>query len=38
VTRVWLDRDGAAPSGGALRAATGADVVRAIDQHFAVRN
>lgn len=35
VPRVWLDRDGAAPSGAALRAATGADVVRAIDQHFA---
>ncbi|HET9271235.1 MAG TPA: HAD-IA family hydrolase [Vicinamibacterales bacterium] len=35
VPRVWLDRDGAAPSGAALRAATGADVVRAIDRHFA---
>ena len=35
VARVWLDRDGAAPSGAALCAATGADVVRAIDQHCA---
>ena len=35
--RVWLERDGTpAPGGTALRAATGVDVVRAIDQHFAV--
>jgi len=38
VPRVWLDREGIAPSGAALRAASGVDVVRAIDQHFAVRN
>ena len=39
VTRVWLDRAGAGvQSGAALRAASGADVVRAIDQHFASRN
>ena len=38
VSRVWLDREGIAPSGAALRAASGVDVVRAIDQHFAVRN
>ena len=38
VSRVWLDREGSAPSGAALRAASGMDVVRAIDQHFAVRN
>lgn len=36
VPRVWLDRDGVAPSGAALRAATGADVVRAVDEHFGV--
>ena len=38
VSRVWLDREGIAPSGAALRAASGMDVVRTIDQHFAVRN
>ena len=38
VPRVWLDREGSAPSGAALRAASGVDVVRAIDQHFAVHN
>ena len=36
VPRVWLDRDGVAPSGAALRAANGADVVRAVDEHFGV--
>ena len=35
VSRVWLDREGLAPTGAALRAASGEDVVRAIDQHFA---
>ena len=35
VARVWLDRDGVAPSGAAPRVATGADVVRAVDEHFA---
>ena len=34
VPRVWLDREGIAPSGAAQRAASGAEVVRAIDQHF----
>ncbi len=38
VSRVWLDREGIAPSGAALRAASGVDVVRTIDQHFAGRN
>jgi 2-haloacid dehalogenase len=39
VAPVWLERDGTqAPGGTALRAATGVDVVRAIDQHFASRN
>jgi 2-haloalkanoic acid dehalogenase type II len=36
VAPVWLDREGGhLSSGGALYAATGADVVGAIDQHFA---
>ena len=34
VSRIWLDREGIAPSGAALRAASGMEVVRAIDQHF----
>ena len=34
VPRVWLDRAGIAPSGAGLRAASGPEVVRAIDQHF----
>jgi len=38
VPRVWLDREGIAPSGAALRAASGVEVVRAIDQHFAARS
>ena len=39
VPRVWLDRERAGlPSAAALPAATGVDVVRAIDQHFAARN
>lgn len=40
VAPVWLDRDGAnvCSSGTALHAATGVDVVRAIDRHFAARN
>jgi 2-haloacid dehalogenase len=39
VAPVWLDRDGAGESSGAaLHAATGIDVVRAIDAHFGVRN
>ena len=38
VARVWLDREGIAPSGAALRAASGVDVVRAIDLHFAASN
>jgi hypothetical protein len=34
---VWLDRDGGgAASDAALRAVSGYDVVRAIDEHFAV--
>jgi 2-haloacid dehalogenase len=38
VSRVWLDREGIAPSGAALRAASGTEVVRAIDLHFAASN
>ena len=39
VPRVWLDRDGGGlPPGAALRAASGVDVVRAVDQHFASGN
>ena len=34
VPRVWLDREGVAPAGAALRAASGLEVVRAIEQHF----
>ena len=37
VPQVWLDRGGSGEtSGGALRAVSGYDVVRAIDEHFAV--
>ena len=35
VAPVWLDRQGVAPSGAAPRAASGLEVVRAFDQHFA---
>jgi 2-haloacid dehalogenase len=35
VAPVWLDREGVAPAGAVLRAASGAEVVRAIDRHFA---
>jgi len=39
VSQVWLDRDGGRwTSSSARRAASGADVVNAIDEHFAVRN
>ena len=39
VPQVWFDRDGrGGASGAALRASSGSDVVRAIDEHFAVRN
>jgi len=39
VSRVWLDRDGGGEaSDAALRAVSGYDVVRAIDEHFAVCN
>jgi 2-haloalkanoic acid dehalogenase type II len=38
VAPVWLDREGVAPSGAAPRAASGIEVVRAIDEHFASRN
>ena len=39
VAPVWLDRDGArGASGAALHAATGPEVVRAIDRHFAICN
>ena len=36
VSRVWLDREGIAPTGAALRAASGLEVVRAVDEHFGV--
>jgi len=37
VPRVWLDRENAGrPSNAGLRAVTGADVVRAVDEHFGV--